>query len=97
MLALASGLIAGDLDLIAVARKLNVFRGGVEPEIDALLNVFVAIHSETDALPIGEERALWNAEALAREDRKISAAEERWRHEAVGAATQLIRLLEQNS
>src|SRR5215831_7927245 len=33
MLALASGLIAGDLDLIAVARKLNVFCDGVEPEI----------------------------------------------------------------
>jgi hypothetical protein len=101
MLALARGLIAGDLDLIAAARKLSAFScffsDVFEPEIGALINVFWAIHTETDALPIGEERALWNAEALAREDKKISAAEERWRHEAVTAATQLIRLLEQNS
>jgi hypothetical protein len=97
MIVLANGLIAGDLGLIAVARKLSSFRDGVEPEIGALLDVFVGIHSETDALPIEEERALWNAEALAREDRKISAAEERWRQRAVRAATQLVPLLKQNS
>jgi hypothetical protein len=84
----------GDLDVIAAGRQLNAFCDGVEPEIGALLRVFVAIHSETDALPIGEERALCNAEALAREDVKISAAEERWRHEAITAATQLVQLLE---
>jgi hypothetical protein len=96
-LVLANGLITGDFGLIAVARKLRGFRDGVEPEIGALLDVFVGMDSETDALPIGEERVLWNAEALARENRKISAAEERWRHRAVTAATQLVRLLEQNS
>jgi hypothetical protein len=97
MLALATGLIAGDLGLIAVARKLNGFRDGVEPEISSLLDVFVAIHSETDALPVGNVRALWNAEALARQDKEISAAEERWRDRAVAAATQLVHLLEQSS
>jgi hypothetical protein len=97
MLALANGLVAGDLGLVAVARKLSSFRDGVEPEIGALLDVFVGIDSETDALPIGEERALWNPEALAHQDRKITAAERRWRDQAVTAATQLVRLLEQSS
>jgi hypothetical protein len=97
MLALARGLIAGDLGLIAVARKLNGFGDGVEPEIGRLLDVFVAIHSETDVFPIGKERALWNAEALARKDKGRLAVEQRWRDNAVAAATQLVRLLEQSS
>jgi hypothetical protein len=59
IVALASGLVAGDLGLVAVTRKLSAFRG-VEPEISALLDVFVAVNSETDALPIGEERTLWS-------------------------------------
>jgi hypothetical protein len=72
MIALAKGLVADDLGLIPVARKLSTFCDGVELEIGALLNVFVAVHSETDALPIGEERTLWNAETLVREDKKLA-------------------------
>ena len=95
MLALASGLIAGDLDLIAVARKLNVFCDGVEPEIDALLSVF-------RRNPLGDRCAANRGRASALErwlgrTEKLARAEERWRHEAVGTAMQLIRLLEQNS
>jgi hypothetical protein len=97
MLALASGVAAGDLSVIAVARELNGFRDGVEPEAGALLDVFVAIHSETDALPIGKQRALWNAQALARQDREINAAEQRWHDRAVATATQLVHLLQQTS
>jgi hypothetical protein len=97
MLAQASGLVAGDLGVIAAARKLRGFWDGVEPEIGALLLVFVGIDSETDALPVGNERAHWNAEALARKDIEIRAAEQRWRGQAVAAATQLIHLLEQSS
>jgi hypothetical protein len=97
MLAQASALIAGDLSLIVVARRLKGFRDGVEPEIGAVLDVFVAIDSETDALPVGKERALWNSEALARKDEEIIAAERRWSDEAVMAATQLVHLLQQGS
>lgn len=95
MLALASGLLAGELGVIATARQLGRFRG-VEPEVAALLSVFISIDSDTDALPIGDERIHWNADALAREDSKIIAAEQHWRKDAIAAATQLVRLLEQN-
>lgn len=97
MLALASGLVAGALGLIATARKLKGFRDGIEPEIGALLDVFVAIDSETDAFPIGEVRHLWNTEALARLDGEIIVVEQRWRNQAISAATQLAHLLEQSS
>ena len=94
MLSLAEGLVAGDIGVIAAARKLSGFCDEVEPELATLLNVFVGISSETDALPIGEERTLWNIDALAREDQKIRASEERWRSRSLVAATQLIRLLQ---
>ena len=97
MLALAKGLIDRSLGIIAAARKLRCFEDGVEPEIAGLLRFFVGIHSETDALPLGEERALWNAEALAKEDLKIDAAERLRRDRATIAATRLVRLLEQTS
>jgi hypothetical protein len=59
-----------------------------------LLDVFVAIHSETDAFPIGKERALWNVEALARKDKDRLVVEQRWRNRAVAVATQLVYVLE---
>jgi hypothetical protein len=94
MRALARGVISGDLGIITVARELKSFRDGVEPDIGELLNVFVAIDSETDAFPIGKERSLWASEALERYDAEIKAAEQRWRDKAVAASRQLIRLLE---
>jgi hypothetical protein len=95
MLALARGLISGDLGVIEAARELASFCDVSEPELGAVLNVFVGIHSETDALPIGKVRAFWNSEALARKDEEIKAAEEHWRDHALDAAKQLVRLLEQ--
>jgi hypothetical protein len=94
MLVIARQFLGGELGLLHTARELVKFRDGVGPEIGTLLDVFVGIHSETDALPIGTERALWNAEALKLEDRKIADAELRWRSRANEAATQLVRLLE---
>jgi hypothetical protein len=94
MLALASGLLAGEVGIIEAARKLWRFGDGIEPEIASLLDVFTAIDSETDALPVGKERVHWNREALAREDVKISAAERLWHDHAMEAATQLVWLLE---
>jgi len=94
MLAVVRRLLAGDVGIIQAARSLSPFRDRVEPEIGSILDVFVGIHSETEALPIGEERALWNRTALEREDVKISAAERHWHGQAVEAAAQLVRMLE---
>jgi hypothetical protein len=96
MLGLARGLVSGDLGIIAAARELASFCDVPEPQLGAVLDVFVAIHSETDALPIGKVRSLWNSDALARKDEEIKAAEERWRGRALDAAEQLVRLLEQS-
>jgi hypothetical protein len=94
ILAVCQQFLEGRLELIQSARELLKFRDGVEPEVGTLLDVFVGICSETDALPIGTERALWNSEALVLEDRKIAAAELRWRSRANESAAQLVRMLE---
>jgi len=96
MRALANGVVTGDVGLILAARELQGFRDGVEPEIGDLLDVFVGLNSETDALPVGPERSLWNAEALVRKDEEIRVMEQQWRERAVDAARQLVRLLERN-
>ena len=94
MLAIAKQFVGEKLGLVQTARDMLQFRDGVEPEIGTLLDVFVGIDSETDALPIGIERALWNLRALEIEDRKIAAAESRWHGRATEATRQLVRLLE---
>jgi hypothetical protein len=96
MLTLAKEVVSGNIGIVVVARELSGFRDGVEPEIGRLLDVFVGLNSETDALPVGPERSLWNAEALARKDEEIRAIEQQWRDRAVNAAMQLARLLEQS-
>src|SRR6266436_3089669 len=94
MLGTVRQFLGGELGLVQTARELLKFRDGVEPEIGTLLDVFVGIHSETDALPVGTERVFWNPQALELEDRKIVAAELRWGDPANQAAAQLVRLLE---
>lgn len=93
----ATDFIEGKLGLIATARDLGRLGDGFEPALRQLLDVFAVIFDETDGLPIGAERALWNAQALVQEDKKILLAEERWRDEAIAAAIQLVHLLKQNS
>ncbi|WP_315836466.1 hypothetical protein [Bradyrhizobium prioriisuperbiae] len=94
---LAKSFIDGRLGVIEAARELGRLGDGFEPEINAVLIAFVAINSETDSLPVGKERALWNKDALAQHDHDIVVAEKRWRDEAIAAATQLVKLLEQSA
>jgi hypothetical protein len=61
------------------------------------LDVFVAICSETDALPIAAEKALWNPQAWVVEESKIAAAESRWRGRADEAASQLVKITRDQS
>jgi hypothetical protein len=66
MIDLVKQLLSGDLGVTAAARALVPFSDAVEPEIGAILDVFVGIDSDTDAFPLGEIRhtgplSRWNA------------------------------------
>ena len=49
-------------------------------------NIFVAVDSQSDHLPVGSVRDQWNAEALAEKDREISELEDLYRERVCDAA-----------
>ena len=64
---IVNAMLAGQLSFIEGARNVNVWSNNAG--IDLLSEpfvTFVAIDSETDAVPIGKVRDLWAPEALAR-------------------------------
>lgn len=90
ILRVAKELIAREIGVIAASR----LRHEVELRIAERLLTIARISSETDAFPIGSVRKEWNREALERKDKEIAEAEQHYRHDAVNAAVELIRLLE---
>ncbi len=72
---IARGVLAGTSDPITSARKLARLRFSVDvADDDSDFTCFVAIDSETDALPVGHERETWSADALVRLDKEIAEA-----------------------
>ena len=71
----AAGMLAGTLTYIEGSRKIAAARFAARLEGDADLLPFVGIDSETEALPFGEMRALWQAAALDALKPRIEEAE----------------------
>ncbi|MGH7786559.1 MAG: DUF2489 domain-containing protein [Candidatus Binatia bacterium] len=87
----AQAMLDGELGIIEGARRLNDLRATLE--IYHLAEDFVgvvAIDSETDTLPIGESRTLWNEEALIQKDREVEEAERLYRDGALEDCRKLI-------
>lgn len=83
---------AGALSVIAVCRKLRQYQTVVEkyaPELGAALMTFVAVDSETDALPIGQIREMWHPSTVHAEDEKVRQAELTY-HAAVNDACEAV-------
>ena len=65
MVDVAQDMLAGRLSYIEGARKIVTAKWAARlDQWDADLLPFIAIQSETDALPLGEMRAHWQGEAL---------------------------------
>ncbi len=71
----AKAMLSGATSFIEGARKIwgLGYRAGLEHDLD--FKVFVVIESETDALPMGELRGMWNADALAKLQPELDQAE----------------------
>ena len=73
---IASEILAGSTSAIMGARQINALRFGAEIENDPDITPFVAVDSETDALPVDPKiRKLWSPEALERLQGEIDRAE----------------------
>jgi len=72
----AQAMFEGQLSFLIGSRRLAALRHETDAAADdADFLVFVAIDSETDALPLGSVREHWDRGALARLEPEIEAAE----------------------
>lgn len=72
----AQAMLDGELSYLLGARQLNALRHQASVNSDdADFMVFVGIDSETDALPLGPVRGLWDKHALIKLQPEIDSAE----------------------
>jgi len=84
-------MLNGEMDLIEGTRLLTTLRWEVtEDQFDQDFLLFVGIDSETDALPIGEERLDWADYALAEKDVEIKRIEDYYRDKIFAACRVLV-------
>jgi hypothetical protein len=68
-------MLAGNQTFIEGSRLIFELSFSAQLERDPDILPFVGIFSETDALPVGQERKLWNADALTRLQPEIERLE----------------------
>ena len=90
--ALADRMLAGTENLIAGARELQRLGRWIVPDtrVDKDFVVLLAFDSETDHLPVDEERKNWDPAALQRKDREIAEYEKKWSQRVRAACSSII-------
>jgi len=92
MAQIAAGMLHGRIGIIEGSRSLHALQHSLpEIELDPDFTVFDAIVSETDHLPIGQERALWSKTALLEKDNEISLAEKHYKDKILQACQNIIQ------
>jgi len=82
----AQALVEGRAGIIELTRTLYRLGFKVRAHDDPDFRRFAGIYSESDALPVGQERKNWAPTALEREEPNIVAFELRWRDLAIESA-----------
>jgi hypothetical protein len=92
-LEVARSILQGKLGIIEGARLLSMLAHDLVPDwaVDPDFVVFVALDSETDHLPVGAERQLWEATALVERDAIVSRIEADARREVGTACRNILR------
>jgi hypothetical protein len=92
-LKVAQSILEGDVGIIEDARLLSSFGHELVPDwrIDPDFVVLGALDSETDDLPVGAERKLWEEKALAERDAIVSRIEAEAKQEVQSACRNILR------
>jgi hypothetical protein len=86
---IAKNVLGGQYDPLLACRELSDIRELRPVVADEVMNVFIAVDSEVDDLPIGPERANWNAESLRVKDMEAA----NYREQVRSVVTEALRAL----
>src|SRR5262245_28920089 len=85
-LVIARGIRSGSVGVVEGSRRLAALQSAVEPGAhEELLSAFIAIDSQTDHLPIGDQLTLWAPDALVAKRAELTEAERVHRRDALKA------------
>jgi hypothetical protein len=92
MASLAQQLLDGKIGICSASRQIRdlAWRNCDDPWKHEALKVFLAIDSETDHLPLGKERSVWQPAALLEKDDEIAKCDAFFREQAMSAAAHLL-------
>jgi hypothetical protein len=92
LLNIANAALNGEIGPVEAARSFTNYVGR-DQSLDKLLVIFIGVDSETDNLPLGDVRRLWNVDALKQKDNDIAAAELLYRNKINQACQKLVDTL----
>jgi hypothetical protein len=89
----ARAILKGDLGIIEGARLISTLAPDLVADwkVDPDFLVLAALDSETDDLPVGKQRKLWEAKALAERDAIVSRMEAEARQNVEVACRNILR------
>jgi hypothetical protein len=90
---IAKKVLAGQYDPLLACRELIDLREQLPGMADEVMDVFRAVDSEVDGLPIGPERAHWNTESLRVKDLEAANYRERVRSQVAAALRELLEVI----
>jgi hypothetical protein len=94
---IAKGVLGSEYDPLLACRELADIKGNLSVVGDEVLDVFVAVASEVDGLPIGAERAKWVEESLREKDFEAADYRARVRRQVEDALQRLLEATERDS
>lgn len=83
-------ILNGETKVLSGVRKLCRLHYELFEQIDDDFVLFIGIDSETDDLPIGDERQYWNEEVLLKKDKEIAEYEARVKQDVFDGCRKLI-------
>jgi hypothetical protein len=82
--------LRGEAKVLLGVRKLCRLHYELFDQIDDDFILFIGVDSETDGLPLGDERKYWNEKVLIKKDKEIAEYETRVKQEVLDACRKLI-------
>jgi hypothetical protein len=90
---IAKMVLGGEYDPLLACRELADIRRELSSVADEVMDVFVAVDSEVDDLPIGLERAHWKRELLLVKDLQAAKYRDQVRRQVEEALRRLLEVI----